>query len=201
MMSKTWRRWLAAIAALILLGTGGPAAWAADKVIAVLEFNDTKLKEVASKAQVSLVDILATSISNGTGLKVIDKDSVERVKARDTAWQQSGFADPKTALTFAQQLKANFVVVGSVSQAAKVTRDESTFDFTVSVEVKAMDNTTGQVIASATATGKMTAQEIRDEEGVVVKAIKDPTGLFVKAARQAIEQAGRDLGTKLNAVK
>lgn len=201
MIMKTEKRWLIVAITLVLLGISGLSSWAEERIIAVLDFNDTKLKEVAAHAQLSLVDILTTSISNGTGLKVIDKDSVARVKLKDSAWQQSGFADPRTALSFAKELKANFVVIGSVSSTAKETKDRENFDFIVGVEVKAMDDKTGQIIASATGTGKVTAQELRDEEGVVVKAIKDPEGLYVKAARQAIELAGQDLGKKLRAIK
>ena len=199
-VSSPWKRGLVAAAALVLLGPGAPSRADSQQVVAVLDFNDAKLREVGANAQNNLLDMLTTSISNGTGIKVVDKESVARIKVKETAYQQSGFADPKAALTFTKELKANFVVVGAVSQASKEEREVvgiTRIKLTVGVEIKAMDDKTGQIVASASGVGEANTTAV-PEEGAEAT---DLSGLYVKAARKAIEQAGPDLAKKIQGLK
>ena len=202
LLRRGWHLGLAT-AALVTMGSAALPVRADDassQAVAVLDFNDSKLKEVAANAQINLSDMLTTVMSNGTGLKVIDKEAVARVKVKDTAWQQSGFADPKTALNFAKELNVHFVIVGSVSQASQEERESmgiTKTKYTVGVEVKAMDDKTGQIVASATGSGDITSTKIQDAEGVDVAQDTNVQGKWVKAARKAIDQAGQDLSKKL----
>ena len=118
-------------------------AFAAELVVAVNYFDAHSIRPDLEPLGRGASDMLVTDLGSAPGLRMVERARLSEVLAElDLA--RSGFVDPATAQRLGKGVGANVIVVGSITVAIEGMR----------LDARAIDVATGEVRASAQATGK-----------------------------------------------
>jgi len=156
--------------------------------IAVTTFTGGELVEERLRFRMS--DMLITDLVRSGRFNVLERDRMDAILAEQKL-QVDGLTDvSQTALTLGKLLNAELVVFGLVTSVTQSKIDRFSYDVLrseVSVDVRVVNATTGQVVISETAKGSAEDKIITTASGTVVKGATDYDALHVDAARNALE--------------
>jgi len=162
--------------------------------VAVMNFSGGPLVE--ERLRFSMSDILITDLVNTGRFEVVERDQLDVVLAEQKL-QQDGLTDVSaTALQLGKLINAELIVFGMVTSATHEKVDRFAYDLMrskVSVDIRAVDASTGQVVVSQTAEGAAESKVITTANGEVVSGSTDYDALDVDASRSALEQVARRL--------
>lgn len=162
--------------------------------VAVMNFSGGPLVE--ERLRFSMSDILITDLVNTGRFEVVERDRLDVVLSEQKL-QQEGLTDVSaTALRLGKLINAELIVFGMVTSATHQKVDRFAYDLMrseVSVDIRAVDATTGQVVVSQTAQGTAEAKVITTAKGEVVSGRTDYDALDVDASRDALEKVAQRL--------
>lgn len=197
-MSKRW--WGLGAAALLVLGSLGLPAAAADKpVCAVTSVDGSQLPPDAGRLKLN--DVVTAGLAASGKLAVLDKEAVASLLIKERAFAESGLnPDPQTVIRFAKLAKTKYVIMGRITSVSD--REEDKFAFTlltfeVRADVQAVDGETGTVVAAADGLGKADAKRFETADGTLVAGARTFGTQYARAAEQALTTAARALADKL----
>ena len=157
--------------------------------VAVMEFSGGPLVEEHLRFRMS--DILITELVRAGRFGVVERDRLDAVLSEQKL-QKEGLTDVSTtALQLGKLINAELVVFGLVTSATHQKVDKFAYDLMrseVSVDIRAVDASTGQVVISETAQGSAEAKVVTTAKGEVVSGRTDYDALDVDAARDALEK-------------
>lgn len=157
--------------------------------VAVMEFSGGPLVEEHLRFRMS--DILITELVRAGRFGVVERDRLDAVLSEQKL-QKEGLTDvSSTALQLGKLINAELVVFGLVTSATHQKVDKFAYDLMrseVSVDIRAVDASTGQVVISETAQGSAEAKVVTTARGEVVSGRSDYDALDVDAARDALEK-------------
>lgn len=157
--------------------------------VAVMEFSGGPLVEERLSFRMS--DILITELVKAGRFGVVERDRLD-VVLTEQKLQKEGLTDvSNTALRLGKLINAELVVFGLVTSATHQKVDRFAYDLMrseVSVDIRAVDASTGQVVISETAQGVAEAKVVTTAKGEVVSGRTDYDALDVDAARDALEK-------------
>ena len=156
--------------------------------IAVTTFTGGDL--VPERLRFRMSDMLITDLVRSGRFNVLERDRMDAILAEQKL-QVEGLTDvSQTALKLGKLLNAELVVFGLVTSVTESKVDRFSYDVLrseVSVDVRVVNATTGQVVISETAKGTAEDKIITTASGTVVKGATDYDALHVDAARNALE--------------
>ncbi|MHB1223891.1 MAG: CsgG/HfaB family protein [Gemmatimonadaceae bacterium] len=162
--------------------------------VAVMEFSGGQLVEDRLRFRMS--DILITELVKAGRFGVVERDRLDVVLSEQKL-QKEGLTDvSNTALRLGKLINAELVVFGLVTSATHQKVDRFAYDLMrseVSVDIRAVDAGTGQVVISETAQGVAEAKVVTTAKGEVVSGRTDYDALDVDAARNALERVAQRL--------
>ncbi len=157
--------------------------------VAVMDFSGGPLVEEHLRFRMS--DILITELVKAGRFGVVERDRLDAVLSEQKL-QKEGLTDVSTtALQLGKLINAELVVFGLVTSATHQKVDKFAYDLMrseVSVDIRAVDASTGQVVISETAQGSAEAKVVTTAKGEVVSGRTDYEALDVDAARDALEK-------------
>lgn len=162
--------------------------------VAVMEFSGGQLVEDRLRFRMS--DILITELVKAGRFGVVERDRLDVVLSEQKL-QKEGLTDvSSTALQLGKLINAELVVFGLVTSATHQKVDRFAYDMMrseVSVDIRAVDASTGQVVISETAQGTAESKVVTTARGEVVSGRTDYDALDVDAARDALEKVAQRL--------
>lgn len=162
--------------------------------VAVMDFSGGPLVEERLRFRMS--DILITELVKAGRFGVVERDRLDVVLSEQKL-QKEGLTDvSNTALQLGKLINAELVVFGVVTSATHQKVDRFSYDLMrseVSVDIRAVDASTGQVVVSETAKGSAEARVVTTAKGEVVSGRTDYDALDVDASRDALEKVARRL--------
>jgi len=163
------------------------------KVLAVLDFEGYDL--LKGKADLKMSDMLTTSLVKTSRFEIVERNKIDKV-FKEQNFGMSGMVDESSAAEVGKILGAEYVVFGSITYANIIVEDKFGYDLhttRVSVDVRAVNTTTGKILLSETSTGEVETQVVTNAKGVVVSGVVDWSGTFAEASRIAINNIGQKI--------
>ena len=164
------------------------AGQSAQKVLAVLDFEGSdKLRE---KVDLRMSEMLTTALVQTARYELVERNKIDAA-IREQKLGMVGVIDDATAAEMGQILGAEYMVLGSVTSAARKRTDKFGYilvETVVGVDVRAVHSTTGKILLSETAEGLSSGKEIRDADGRLVQGVLEDDAAFAQAARDAVDQ-------------
>ena len=164
------------------------AGESAQKVLAVLDFEgNEKLRE---KVDLRMSEMLTTALVQTARFELVERNKIDAA-IREQKLGMVGVIDDATAAEMGQILGAEYMVLGSVTSAARKRTDKFGYilvETVVGVDVRAVHSTTGKILLSETAKGLSSGKEIRDADGRLVQGVLEDDAAFAEAARNAVGQ-------------
>lgn len=164
------------------------AGQSAQKVLAVLDFEGSdKLRE---KVDLRMSEMLTTALVQTARFELVERNKIDAA-IREQKLGMVGVIDDATAAEMGQILGAEYMVLGSVTSAARKRTDKFGYilvETVVGVDVRAVHSTTGKILLSETAEGLSSGKEIRDADGRLVQGVLEDDAAFAQAARDAVDQ-------------
>ena len=164
-------------------------------VVAVMNFTGGELLEQRLRFRMS--DALVTSLVQAGRFDVVERDRLDLV-LQEQNLTVAGRVDPATAARVGKILGAELVVYGLVTGAAEQKIDKFSYDLVhveVSMDVRAVNATSGQVVISQSARGTAEAKVITTADGTVVSGPTNYDPLYLDATRTALDSAARLVAT------
>lgn len=164
-------------------------------VVAVMNFSGGELLEQRLRFRMS--DALVTSLVQAGRFDVVERDRLDLV-LQEQNLVAAGRVDPATAARVGRILGAELVVYGLVTGAAEQKIDKFSYDLiqvVVSMDVRAVNATTGRVVISQSARGVAEARVITTGDGTVVSGPTSYDPLYLDATRTALDSAARLVAT------
>jgi curli biogenesis system outer membrane secretion channel CsgG len=158
-------------------------------VVAVMNFTGGEVLE--QRLQIRMADALVTSLVQAGRFDVVERERLDLVMNEQNLHQR-GLVDPATAARVGKILGAQLVVFGLVTGAAEQKIDKFSYDVIrveVSMDVRAVDVSTGKVAISETAKGAAEAKVITSANGTVISGPTNYDPLYHEASRAALDRA------------
>ena len=137
-------------------------------VVAVMNFTGGEVLE--ERLQIHMADALVTSLVKAGRFDVVERERLDLVMNEQNLHQR-GLVDPATAARVGKILGAQLVVFGLVTGASEQKIDKFSYDLIrveVSMDVRAVDVSTGRVAISETAKGTAEARIITSADGTII---------------------------------
>jgi curli biogenesis system outer membrane secretion channel CsgG len=158
-------------------------------VVAVMNFTGGEVLE--QRLQIRMADALVTSLVQAGRFDVVERERLDLVMNEQNLHQR-GLVDPATAARVGKILGAQLVVFGLVTGASEQKIDKFSYDLIrveVSMDVRAVDVSTGRVGISETAKGTAEARIITSADGTIISGPTNYDPLYHEASRQALDRA------------
>jgi len=158
------------------------------KVLAVLDFEGYKF--LKGKADIKMSDMLTTALVKTSRYEIVERNKIDKIFAEQNLGM-SGMVDESSAAEVGKLLGAEYVVFGSITYAEKTKEDKFAYDLWttgVTIDVRAVNTTTGKILLSETSTGKVETPQITNADGLVVEGTTDWSATFSQAARIATDK-------------
>ncbi|MEP7327263.1 MAG: CsgG/HfaB family protein [Gemmatimonadota bacterium] len=158
-------------------------------VVAVMNFAGGEVLE--QRLQIRMADALVTSMVQAGRFDVVERERLDLVMNEQNLHQQ-GLVDPATAARVGKILGAQLVVFGLVTGASEQKIDKFSYDLIrveVSMDVRAVDVSTGRVAISQTAKGTAEARIITSADGTIISGPTNYDPLYHEASRVALDRA------------
>ncbi len=165
-------------------------------IIAVLDFEDND--KLAGKVELKLADMLITSLVKTNKFNVIERNKLGKV-LEEHKLQAVGLTDPASnAIELGKLVGAENVIFGTVSSATQQKIDKFSYDLIrieVSIDVRAVNTTTGEIIFSESATGVSDNKIVTTADGEIVSGVIDYNAAYSEASRQAVDKTAEKIAT------
>lgn len=158
-------------------------------VVAVMNFSGAEVLE--QRLQIQIADALVTSMVQAGRFDVVERQRLDLVMNEQNLHQR-GLVDPATAARVGKILGAQLVVYGVLTGATEQKIDKFSYDLIrveVSMDVRAVDVSTGKVSISETAKGAAEARIITSADGTIISGPTNYDPLYHEASRQALDRA------------
>ncbi|HEV8123586.1 MAG TPA: CsgG/HfaB family protein [Gemmatimonadales bacterium] len=158
-------------------------------VVAVMNFAGAEVLE--QRLQIQISDALVTSMVQAGRFDVVERQRLDLVMNEQNLHQR-GLVDPATAARVGKILGAQLVVYGVLTGATEQKIDKFSYDLIrieVSMDVRAVDVSTGKVAISETAKGTAEARIITSADGTILSGPTNYDPLYHEASRQALDRA------------
>jgi curli biogenesis system outer membrane secretion channel CsgG len=158
-------------------------------VVAVMNFAGAEVLE--QRLQIQISDALVTSMVQAGRFDVVERQRLDLVMNEQNLHQR-GLVDPATAARVGKILGAQLVVYGVLTGATEQKIDKFSYDLVrieVSMDVRAVDVSTGKVAISETAKGTAEARIITSADGTILSGPTNYDPLYHEASRQALDRA------------
>jgi curli biogenesis system outer membrane secretion channel CsgG len=158
-------------------------------VVAVMNFVGAEVLE--QRLQIQISDALVTSMVQAGRFDVVERQRLDLVMNEQNLHQR-GLVDPATAARVGKILGAQLVVYGVLTGATEQKVDKFSYDLIrieVSMDVRAVDVSTGKVAISETAKGSAEARIITSADGTILSGPTNYDPLYHEASRQALDRA------------
>lgn len=164
-------------------------------VVAVMNFSGGETLE--ERLRIRMADALITSLVQAGRFDVVERERLDLVMSEQNL-AQTGRVDPATAARVGKILGAELVVFGLVTGATEQKIDKFSYDLVrveVSIDVRAVNVSTGRVVISESARGSDSAKVITTANGTVVSGPTNYDPLYHEASRQALDRAAALVST------
>lgn len=158
-------------------------------VVAVMNFSGGEVLE--QRLQIRMADALVTSLVQAGRFDVVERERLDLVMSEQNLHQR-GLVDPATAARVGKILGAQLVVFGLVTGASEQKIDKFSYDLIrveVSMDVRAVDVSTGRVAISETAKGSAEARIITSADGTIISGPTNYDPLYHEASRSALDRS------------
>jgi Curli production assembly/transport component CsgG/Flagellar assembly protein T, C-terminal domain len=158
-------------------------------VVAVMNFSGGESLE--SRIHIRMADALITSLVQAGRFDVVERDRLDLVMTEQNL-AQTGRVDPATAARVGKILGAELVVFGLVTGATEQKIDKFSYDLIrvdVSIDVRAVNVSTGRVVISESARGSDSARVITTANGSVVSGPTNYDPMYHEASQHALDRA------------
>jgi curli biogenesis system outer membrane secretion channel CsgG len=158
-------------------------------VVAVMNFTGGEVLE--DRLRIRMADALVTSLVQAGRFDVVERERLDLVMTEQNL-TQTGRVDPATAARVGKILGAELVVFGLVTGATEQKIDKFSYDLVrveVSIDVRAVNVSTGRVVISESAKGSAEARVITTASGEVVSGPTNYDPLYHEASRTALDRA------------
>jgi hypothetical protein len=158
-------------------------------VVAVMNFTGGEVLE--ERLRIRMADALVTSLVQAGRFDVVERERLDLVMSEQNL-TQTGRVDPATAARVGRILGAELVVFGLVTGATEQKIDKFSYDLVrieVSIDVRAVNVSTGRVVISENAKGGAEARVITTATGEVVSGPTNYDPLYHEASRAALDKA------------
>lgn len=158
-------------------------------VVAVMNFSGGEVLE--ERLRIRMADALVTSLVQAGRFDVVERERLDLVMTEQNL-TQTGRVDPATAARVGRILGAELVVFGLVTGATEQKIDKFSYDLVrveVSIDVRAVNVSTGRVVISENARGSAEAKVITTASGEVVSGPTNYDPLYHEASRSALDKA------------
>lgn len=158
-------------------------------VVAVMNFSGGEVLE--ERLRIRMADALVTSLVQAGRFDVVERERLDLVMTEQNL-TQTGRVDPATAARVGKILGAELVVFGLVTGATEQKIDKFSYDLVrieVSIDVRAVNVSTGRVVISENARGAAEARIITTASGEVVSGPTNYDPLYHEASRLALDKA------------
>jgi hypothetical protein len=164
-------------------------------VVAVMHFSGGEVLE--GRLRIRMADALVTSLVQAGRFDVVERERLDLVMSEQQLGQ-TGRVDPATAARVGRILGAELVVFGLVTGATEQKIDKFSYDLVrieVSIDVRAVNVSSGRVVISENAKGTAEARVITTGSGEVVSGPTNYDPLYHEASRQALDRAAALVST------
>ena len=158
-------------------------------VVAVMNFSGGEVLE--ERLRIRMADALVTSLVQAGRFDVVERERLDLVMTEQNL-TQTGRVDPATAARVGKILGAELVVFGLVTGATEQKIDKFSYDLVrieVSIDVRAVNVSSGRVVISENASGTAEAKVITTASGEVVSGPTNYDPLYHEASRLALDKA------------
>lgn len=158
------------------------------KVLAVLDFEGND--KLQGKIDLRMSEMLTTALVKTARFELVERNKIDAA-IREQKLGMVGVIDEATAAEMGQILGAEYMVLGSVTSAARKRTDKFGYilvETRIGVDVRAVHSTTGRILLSESAEGLSSGKEIRDADGRLIQGVLEDDAAFAEAARHAVEQ-------------
>jgi hypothetical protein len=158
-------------------------------VVAVMNFSGGEVLE--ERLRIRMADALVTSLVQAGRFDVVERERLDLVMTEQNL-TQTGRVDPATAARVGKILGAELVVFGLVTGATEQKIDKFSYDLVrieVSIDVRAVNVSSGRVVISENARGTAEARVITTATGEVVSGPTNYDPLYHEASRLALDKA------------
>ncbi len=207
------------LAAAMLLSLAGSGWCGGKKIICVLDLEDkSSHSHTWQNVGTGVAEMLVTALSETKKYTLIERDKLEAV-LNEQKLGASGAVTAQTAAKIGRLLGAQYIVTGAVTEfgvkdskigvgglgkvlpfggSAKVSRNTAK----ASLDVRAIDTTTGQIVAAAKGDGSKSSAEISGDLSIAPSFDFGKEGfdetIIGKAAREAVDRVARGLSAKFD---
>jgi curli biogenesis system outer membrane secretion channel CsgG len=164
-------------------------------VVAVMNFSGGEMLE--ERLRIRMADALVTSLVQAGRFDVVERERLDLVMTEQNL-TQTGRVDPATAARVGKILGAELVVFGLVTGATEQKIDKFSYDLVrieVSIDVRAVNVSSGRVVISENAMGAAEARIITTASGEVVSGPTNYDPLYHEASRLALDKAASLVST------
>ena len=133
---------LAAAAFAIAIAALGTPAYAADRTVAVLYFDNGTGDSQYDVFQKGLADMMITDLATVPGVTVVERDHLQAL-LDEIALQKTSYFDQRTAVKVGKGLGARYAVTGAIHAVKPVMR----------IDMRMIDVASGQVVVTSKVTG------------------------------------------------
>jgi curli biogenesis system outer membrane secretion channel CsgG len=158
-------------------------------VVAVMNFTGGEVLE--ERLRIRMADALVTALVQAGRFDVVERERLDLVMTEQNL-TQTGRVDPATAARVGKILGAELVVFGLVTGATEQKIDKFSYDLVrieVSIDVRAVNVSSGRVVISENARGTAEARIITTASGEVVSGPTNYDPLYHEASRLALDKA------------
>jgi curli biogenesis system outer membrane secretion channel CsgG len=158
-------------------------------VVAVMNFSGGESLE--ERLRLRMADALVTSLVKAGRFDVVERERLDLVMTEQNL-TQTGRVDPATAARVGKILGAELVVFGLVTGATEQKIDKFSYDLVrieVSIDVRAVNVSSGRVVISENALGTAEARVITTATGEIVSGPTNYDPLYHEASRLALDKA------------
>lgn len=158
-------------------------------VVAVMNFTGGEVLE--ERLRIRMADALVTSLVQAGRFDVVERERLDLVMTEQNL-TQTGRVDPATAARVGRILGAELVVFGLVTGATEQKIDKFSYDLVrieVSIDVRAVNVSSGRVVISENAKGTAEARVITTASGEIVSGPTNYDPLYHEASRLALDKA------------
>ena len=158
-------------------------------VVAVMNFTGGEVLE--ERLRIRMADALVTSLVQAGRFDVVERERLDLVMTEQNL-TQTGRVDPATAARVGKILGAELVVFGLVTGATEQKIDKFSYDLVrieVSIDVRAVNVSSGRVVISENAKGVAEARVITTASGEIVSGPTNYDPLYHEASRLALDKA------------
>jgi curli biogenesis system outer membrane secretion channel CsgG len=164
-------------------------------VVAVMNFSGGEGLE--QRLGLRIPDVLITSLVQAGRFDVVERDRLDLVMSEQNL-ATTGRVDPATAARVGRILGAELVVFGLVTGATEQKIDKFSYDLVrieVTIDVRAVNASTGRVVISENAKGSAEARIITTASGEIVSGPTNYDPLYHEAARAALDKSAALVST------